>query len=142
VPSTNFTPFGLEIYGSRKLVCNQQSKKVTVQLKSHRPGDRGQPYVLACSFNRRPPAPLPCLPFPGRELLFLDHTDPLFWTSASGLAPHVFQNFQGTTDATGAATAMVNVRAPIPPLNITVFVAGVIVNPTGVTVTNTHWFVL
>jgi len=142
VPTTNLMPFGLEIYGSRKLVCHQQGKSVNIRLKSHRQGDRGSRYLLACSFNRRPPAPLSCLPFPGGELLFLDYTDPLFLTSALGLAPHVFQNFLGITSASGFAAATVNIPASLPPLNMTVFVAGVISNPGGVTVTNTHWFVL
>jgi len=132
---------GLEIYGSRRLVCNQQSTSVTVRLKSHRAGDAHRPYVLACSFNRRPPAPATCLRF-ASDYLFLDWTDPLFWWSASGQSPLLFQNFRGSTDASGAATATVNVRASVPPLNLTIFVAGVILNPAGPTVTNTHWFVL
>jgi hypothetical protein len=59
--------------------------------------------------------------FPSSDYLFLDYTsnDPLFWWSASGQSPLLFQNFRGTTD-----------------------VAGVILNPAGPTVTNTHWFVL
>jgi len=133
---------GLEIYGSRRLVCQQNAKGVTIRLRSLRPGDAGKPYVLACSSNRRPPAPVPCLRFPGGEYLFLDHTHWLFPISVLGLWPHVFKNFQGTTDASGAATATVNVGTPIPPWDLTIFVAGVILNPAGVTVTNTHWFVL
>jgi len=133
---------GIEIYGSRKITCAQRSTNVSVRLKSQRTGDANRPYFLACSFNRRPPAPCKCLRFPGGDYLFLDYNDPLFWTSFLGLAPHVFQNFQGTTDAFGAATATINVRPQIPAWNITIFVAGVILNPGGPTVTNTHWFAL
>jgi len=135
-------PESIEIYGSRRLVCNQQKSGVTVRVKSHRVGDANQPYVLACAFNRRPPAPAKCVQFASGEYLFLAYTDPLFLTTVLNLAPHVFQNFRGTTDASGAATATINVRPFVPPVNLTIFVAGVILNPTGPTVTNTHWFVL
>jgi hypothetical protein len=132
---------GLEIYGSRRLVCQQNARGVTIRLKSLRPGDAGKPYVLACSFNRRPPPPLSCLRFPGGDYLFLDYTDPLFVLTANNLLPTICQNFQGTTDSKGAATARVNVWNRN--LNLTIFVAGVILNPpSGFTITNTHWFVL
>jgi hypothetical protein len=146
VPSTYSRAFlrGLAIYGSRRLVCHQQSKKVTVKLKSQRPGDRGMPYVLACSFNRRPPPPWPTLQPLGGEYLFLDYTDWLFFLTANNLLPGILQNFQGQLDAQGknVSPIAVNIPASLPPLNMTVFVAGVILNPAGVTVTNTHWFVL
>jgi hypothetical protein len=92
------------------------------------------------AFNRRPPAPATCVRFASGEYLLLDYTDPLFLTTVLNLAPHVFQNFQGMTNASAAATATVNVRNRN--LNLTIFVAGVILNPAGPTVTNTHWFVL
>jgi len=146
VPFTGF-PQSLEIYGSRKLVCNQQGKTVKIRLKSHRPGDGGKSYVLACSFNRRAPAPWPShhQPF-GGEILFLDYTNWLFYVTVNNLFPSIFQNFRGLLDAQGnnVSPIAVNIPASLPPLNMTVFVAGVIFSAQhGVhTVTNTHWFVL
>jgi len=70
--------------------------------------------------------------------------DNLFITSLMGHSPGIFQNFSAVTDKNGNATAHVNIPSALPPnLGITVFVAGVIYDVTGVrTVTNTHWFVL
>jgi len=135
---------GIEIYGSRRLVCNQQSSTVAVEVQSRRAGDGGKSYALACSFNRRPLSPSKCLQFPNGEYLFLDYTDNLFWTSFLDIAPTVFQNFKGVLDSKGNATSQVNIPSTLPPnLGITIFVAGVIYDATGVrTVTNTHWFVL
>lgn len=139
--------YGIEVYGSRRIVCNGTGKpgtSVMVNVQSRKAGDGGKSYALACSFNRRPPAPAQCLQFPNGEYLFLDYTDNLFWTSFMGWAPSVFQNFKGVLDSKGNATAQVNIPSTLPPnLGITVFVAGVIYDATGVrTVTNTHWFVL
>ena len=139
--------YGVEVYGSRKVVCNGTGKpgtSVKVNLQSRKSGDKGESYALACSFNRRPPSPSKCLKFPNGEYLFLDFSDPLFWTSLHGLVPDVFQNFRGKTDKNGNATAQVNIPSTLPPnLRVTIFVAGVIFDATGVrTVTNTHWFVL
>jgi len=132
---------GVEVYGSRRLVCNGTGlpgTSVRVRLQSRRPGDGGMAYLLACSFQRRP-----SLRLPNGEVLHLAF-DPLFNVSALGRAPAIFQNFLGVTDGLGNATATVHLPASLPPnLGITIFVAGVIVGPTGVrTVTNTHWFVL
>jgi hypothetical protein len=132
----------LELYGSRRLVCYQPEETpgvVTVTLRSRRSGDGNRSYALACSLGRRPGPQ-----FPNGEWLDLDVTDPLFWTSATGQVPAIFQHFRGTTDASGNATATVNIPAGLPTnLGIAVFVAGVIYDQTGVrTVTNTHWFVL
>ena len=99
---------------------------------------------MACSLARRPAPPGRCLRFSNGEVLGLDGTDVLFWTTALHLAPAVFEAFRGTTDAAGNATAKVHIPGAIPPnLGLTVFVAGVIFDAAGVrTVTNTHWFVL
>ena len=138
--------WGLEVYGSRRLVCNGTGKpgtSVQVNVQSGKAGDGGKSYVLACSRARRP-IHGQCLKFPNGEYLFLDYSDPLFYPSALNLLPGVIHNFQGTLDRNGNATARVNIPSGLPPnLGIPIFVAGVIYDPTGVrTVTNTHWFVL
>ena len=132
----------LEVYGSRRLLCYQPDETprvVTVTLQSRKPGDGGKSYVLACSQARRPG-----LKFPNGEWLDLDVTDPLFLTTVLAPSPSIFHNFRGTTDASGNALATVNVPVGLPAnLGITIFVAGVIYDNTGVlTVTNSHWFVL
>jgi len=111
---------------------------VRVRLQSRRPGDGAKPYLLACSLQRRP-----SLALPNGEVLNLA-PDALFTVSALGIAPAIFDGFQGVTDGLGNATAHVHIPAGLPPnLQITIFVAGVIVGPSGLsTVTNTHWFVL
>jgi len=153
---TSFAPGGwkgpgaggdLEVYGSRRLVCYQPPTSpttVTLNVQSRKAGDGGKSYALACSLARRPAPPGQCLRFPNGEYLFLDYTDPLFWATALAPAPTVFQNFKGVLDSKGNATAQVNIPSTLPTnLGITVFVAGVIYDTTGVrTVTNTHWFVL
>jgi hypothetical protein len=135
---------GIEIYGYRKLACTGTyvypgfvQKKI--QLQSRKPGDGNKTYALACSRARRPGVLLG-----NGEWLDLDTTDPLFKVSALDLAPSIFQDFRGTTDSNGNATAYVNIPSTLPANNgITIFVAGVIYDATGVqTVTNTHWFVL
>jgi len=133
---------GIESYGYRKLVCvgsYQSALREEIRLQSRKPGDGNKLYALACSRARRPGAQLG-----NGEWLDLDGTDPLFLTSALNLAPSIFQDFRGTTDANGYAGARVNIPTGLPPnLGITIFVAGVIYDATGVrTVTNTHWFVL
>jgi hypothetical protein len=132
---------GVDVYGSRRLVCQGTGlpgTSVRVRLQSRRPGDGAKAYLLACSLQRRP-----SLPLPNGEVLNLA-PDALFFVSALGYAPAIFDAFQGVTDGLGNATARVHIPAGLPPnLQVTVFVAGVIVGPTGLrTVTNTHWFVL
>ena len=76
---------GMEIYGSRKLVCNGAGKpgtSIRITLSSRRPGDANKDYALACSFRR-----WPGMQFANGEWLNLDVTDPLFFMSALGLAP-------------------------------------------------------
>ena len=139
---------GLEVYGSRTLVCNQKSPStVTVNVQSRLPGAEGKQYVLAASLARRPAAPAKCLQFANGEYLFLDATDPLFFLSALNLLPGVFQNFQGALDPFGNNPQSLPITVQIPQslrgAGITVFVAGVIFDQTGVLqVTNSHWFVL
>jgi len=133
---------GLEVYGSRRLVCNGTGRpgtRVTVTLQSRETGDGGQPYALACALARRPG-----VRFANGERLDLDVTDPLFMASAFGHLPGVFKNFQGRTDSRGDAVASIDLPAVLPPnLGLTVFVAGVVYDGAGIrTVTNTHWFVL
>ncbi len=135
-------PYGVEVYGSRRLVVNGIGKpgsSVAVTLQSRRPGDGGKDYMLACSYSRRPG-----IVFPNSERLDLA-IDPLFFTSAFGLAPDTFIGFQGKTDSYGNAHASVAIPPDLAPgLGITVFVGGIIQNASGgvLTVTNTHWFVL
>ncbi|MBN2489723.1 MAG: hypothetical protein JXQ29_02610 [Planctomycetes bacterium] len=132
---------GIEVYGSRRLVCEQPPAaphSVTVTVQSRKPGDAHQTFQLACSVARRPG-----LRFANGEWLDLDVNHPLFALTALNLAPSVFRGFYGTTDARGNATATVSLLGGWPPnLGLTIFVAGVIYDHTGVrTVTNTHWFV-
>ena len=133
---------GIEVYGSQTLVCNQQSPStVTVNVQSRLQGAGGQQYALAASFARRPG-----LKLRKGEWLDLDATHSLFFVSALGVWPSVFQNFQGTLNPFGNATARVDLSSlGLPPnLGITVFVAGVIFGQKQglIQVTNTHWFVL
>ncbi len=129
---------GIEVYGSRGLVCNQTSPTaVTVNVHSKHPQAGGEQYALAASLARRPG-----IQMSNSEWLNLA-TDPLFYLSALGAWPSIFTNFQGQLDAFGNATAHVNIPALPPNLGIPVFVAGVIFDKNGVLqVTNTHWFVL
>jgi len=131
---------GIEIYGSRTLVCNQSASNVTINVQSRLPGARGKGYALAASFARRQGIPFVR---PG-EWLHLDTTGPLFLLSALNLLPpSIFQNFRGNLNAFGNATATVNISAPLRGLGIPIFVAGIIYDQNGVIqVTNTHWFVL
>jgi len=142
VPQNDFLT-GIEVYGSRTLVCNQQSpSRVTVKVQSRHPsaGPKTQ-YVLAASLARRPG-----LRFPHGEWLDLNTvSDPLFYLSAMDLLPGVFVNFRGMLDvhANNARTIQVNIPKPLQGTGIPVFVAGVLFNGAGVfQVTNTHWFVL
>jgi len=134
-------PVDIEIYGSRRLVCRGSGKpgtSVRVTLQSQKPGDARKPYALACSLARRPG-----FRFPSREWLHLA-PDSVFQASALGWLPQVFSGFQGITSASGRAVASVQLPASLPAgLGITVFVAGIIFDGTGLrSVTNTHWFVL
>jgi hypothetical protein len=132
-------PTGIEVYGSRALVCRQAAGTVTVKVQSQSPFAPGATYALAASFARRPGIRLP-----NGERLDLDVTDPLFFVSALGFAPATFHGFQGQLDGSGNATATVSIPAGLPKLNdLAVFVAGVILQKGQVIqVTNTHWFVL
>jgi len=131
---------GIDVYGSRTLVCNQSASTVAVKVQSRHPLAGGQQYVLAASLGRRPGMG----PFPCGDYLDLDTTDHLFWVSALGAWPSVFRNFQGRLDMSGNASARVDIPATLPPnLGVTVFVAGIIFDTAGVIqVTGTHWFVL
>jgi len=138
-------PFGLEIYGRRRLVCNlpsPQTNTVAVTVESRHPFV--QPgksrYVLAASFAQRPGYVMP-----NNERLDLDTaTDPLFYATVFNALPGIFVNFQGVIGPGARATATVNIPAALRGSNIPIFVAGVILNQNGqlIEVTNTHWFVL
>lgn len=132
---------GIAVYGSRRLACaglGRPGATVSVRLQSRKPNDAGKPYVLACSLARRPG-----LSLSSGAWLNLDITDPMFFLTAMNRAPTIFKNFRGTTNVAGNAFASVNIPSSFPSnTNLTVFVAGVILDPTGAiqTVTNTHWF--
>jgi len=134
---------GLEVYGSRTLVCNQQSPSmVTVKVQSRHPSaGPGTQYALAASLARRPG-----LRFPHGEWLDLNTVScPLFYLTALNLLPDMFRNFRGTLTLQGnnLKTIQVNIPTPLQGTGIPVFVAGVLFNGAGVfQVTNTHWFVL
>jgi len=142
IPSPSpWSLMSVEVYGSRPLVCNQKtSTTVTVNVQSRHPLAGGKLYALAASLARRPGIG----PFPNGEYLNLDTTSSLFYPSALGALPSIFQNFQGTLNSSGNAGAQVNIPKVLPYLGITVFVAGVIFGPKlgVIQVTNTHWFVL
>jgi len=134
---------GIDVYGSRTLVCNQNSSsKVTVSVQSRHPsaGPTTQ-YALAASLARRPG-----VRFPHGEWLDLNTaSDPLFYATALNALPSLFQNFRGTLDSRGNNIKPIQVSIParLVGSGIPVFVAGVIFNQAGVfEVTNTHWFVL
>jgi len=77
-------------------------------------------YFLAASLNMRPGLPI------GSDVLNLNAAgDPIFFPSATGLLPTVFQNFQGQLDGGGAATASLNIPNIAGLLNIRVFIGGV-----------------
>jgi len=133
---------GIEVYGSRRLVCHQQPtspKTVTVNVQSRDVAAAGASYALGASFARRPG-----LKFANGEWLDLDVTDPLFLVTASNRWPGIFQSFRGTLDHKGNATATVNIPPGLPKLgDMAIFVAGVIYKGQHmIQVTNTHWFVL
>jgi hypothetical protein len=133
---------GIEVYGSRRLVCRQlpaTPRAVTVTVQSRHLQASGARYALAASFGRRPG-----FRFSNGEWLHLDTTDALFYLSALNLLSGTFVNFQGRLDQQGNATATVNIPAGLPKTyDRTVFVAGVIYEGANIIqVTNTHWFVL
>jgi len=132
-------PLGIEVYGSRTLVCNQvSSSTVKVNVQSHHPQAGNAAYVLAASLARRPGIRFGAC----SEWLDLNVTDPLFFVSALGLAPSIFSNFQGRLKSLGNASAQVNIPSGLPS-GVTVFVAGIIIqNGQVIQVTNSHWFVL
>jgi hypothetical protein len=142
IPQYHFLT-GIEVYGSRTLVCNQQSpSRVTVQVQSRHPSaGPGAQYALAASLARRPG-----LRFPHGEWLDLNTAScPLFFATALNLLPNLFQHFRGTLNEQGnnAQTIQVSIPAKLQGTGIPVFVAGVLFNGAGVfQVTNTHWFVL
>jgi len=130
---------GIDVYGSRTMVCNQQSPgTVTVKVQSRHPQAPGAQYGLAASFARRPG-----IKFANGEWLDLA-ADALFYLSALNLAPQVFSGFQGKLDLNGDATAMVAVPPGLPKMDdLAVFVGGIIFKGNQVIqVTNSHWFVL
>jgi len=130
---------GLEVYGSRRVVCAKASPS-TIEVDVHSaPAAPGSSYQLAASFSRRPG-----LRLPNGEWLHLDVlSDPLFTITARNLLPTIFERFQGTLDAFGDARARVIIPAPLVGQGFVIFVAGVIYDrqPGALQVTNTHWFV-
>jgi hypothetical protein len=144
-PASRYTITGIEIYGSRTLVCDKvSSSTVNVRVRSRHPWvQTGTGYALAASLARRPGIRLA-----GGDRLNLDTGSPLFFASALGLLPTVFKNFQGMltlnpSNGLGTASATVTIPSAVQGLGIPVFVAGAIYNSGGVfEVTNTHWFLL
>jgi hypothetical protein len=131
----------IEVYGSRRVVCTGDGKpgsRVRVDLKSAKPEDKNKPYVMACSFARRPGIHV------GSAGIIALQPDSLFFLATSNKANNIFEKFQGNTDTKGAAISYINVPANLPAnTGITIFVAGAIYDNKGIgTVTNTHWFVL
>jgi len=140
-PFAGVSPSCVEVYGSRRLVCNGTGKpgsKIEIRLQSRKAGDGGKSYALALSTRRQAG-----IKFPSGDQLNL-FPDPLFFLTVANAAPTLFANFQGTTDAFGNATAAVNLPSELTPnLGTTIFAAGIVYDSTGIrTVTNTHWFVL
>jgi len=131
----------LELFGRRRLTVRgpgTPGSTASVLIASSRPADAGRPYLLACSLARGPG-----WRFASGEWLHLAF-DPLFFLSASGAAPQIFQAFSGVLSAAGRAAATIQIPSTFPGgLDLPVFVAGVIYDRAGVqTVTNTHWLVL
>jgi hypothetical protein len=134
---------GVDIYGSRRLVCNQPPttpNTVTINVQSRNPQAAGASYILAASPTRRPG-----MKFANGEWLDLDVTDPLFFLTAQNRAPQVFANFRGTLDPKGNNTKPIRVNIPpgLPqPGKTAIFVGGVIYKGSNIIqVTNSHWFV-
>jgi len=135
---------GVEIFGSRSLVCSlpPASNQVTIRVQSRHMSvvPNQTRYVLAASFARRPGAPMPN----GERINLNVVSDPLVYASLLNTMPEIFKDFQGVVGTSGNATATVDIPAPLRNSGVTVFVAGVLWNPGGpiFQVTNTHWFVL
>jgi len=137
------SPWGLEIFGSRPLVCSlpPASNRVTVRVQSQHPmvAPNQTQYVLAASFARRPGVRMPN----GEWLNLNVVSDPLFYASVSNGLPTIFKNFQGVVGNNFKATATVDIPPLLRKSGITIFVAGILMNQGQVIeVTNTHWFVL
>lgn len=94
-------------------------------------------YFLAASLNMRPGLLI------GSEYLNLNAAgDPIFFPSATGLVPAIFQDFQGQLDVGGQKTAMLNIPN-IPALdNIRVFIGGVALIGAQTVVTNVDGFTI
>ena len=135
--------YGITTYGSRILCCNGQGgpgQRIAVNIQSHRPGTAGKYYQLACALSRQPG-----LKMTNDEWLMLNPSDPLFVVTATNQAGPITQDFAGTLDATGHASAAIQLPAAFPKnLNLTVFCAGIIYDTTHgvIQVTNAHWFEL
>jgi len=134
----------IEVYGSRRLVCNLPSPatntvRIRVQCGSPFVAPGITQYALAASFSRRPGVRMP-----NGEFLNVT-SDPLFYATALNLLPGVFVNFRGVLGQGGVNQQPISVNIP-PPVRgsgITVFVAGVIYNAGFIVqVTNSHWFVM
>jgi len=144
IPPHPYSSFngGIEVYGSRRLVCFQPSASpttVTINVQSRNPLAAGASYILAASPARRPGTRSS-----NGEWLDLDATHPLFHLTAQNLAPKMFVNFRGTLDSKGNASARVAIPPGLPKMNdMAIFVAGVIYKGSNIIqVTNSHWFVL
>ena len=101
---------GVEIYGRRTLHGSGSGavgSYYNLNLASHEPGDRNQPYMLVASTEQQPPFALP----DGHLLPIGD--SPLLHLSMSGACPY-FIGFQGRLDHYGRAAASIHV----PPANV------------------------
>jgi hypothetical protein len=136
----------VEVYGSRRLVCNLPSPststiQISVQCRSPFVAPGTTQYALAASFFRRPGVRMAN----GEWLNLNVASDPLFYATALNLLPGVFVNFRGVLGQGGVnqQPISVNIPAPVGGSGITVFVAGVIYNAGFIVqVTNSHWFVM
>jgi len=136
----------IEVYGSRRLVCNLPSSststvQISVQCRSPFVAPGITQYALAASFSRRPGVRMPNGEFLNLNVV----SDPLFHATALNLLPGVFVNFRGVLGPGGVnqQPISVNIPAPVRGSGVTVFVAGVIYNAGFVVqVTNSHGFVV
>jgi len=131
---------GATVYGNRPLLLDttggvRPGGTVSVDLSFPHLKAPGAFYFLAASLGLRPGIRL------GGDWLDLRY-DLLFFVSVNGLAPAIFQDFQGKLDAGGAARARVAIPALSALEGLRCFVGGVALIENRIVVTNVEGFTI